>query len=255
MKQKILIKLSGKLIDPDIFQEMIADLKELQQAGAVVALVHGGGKTITHYLNALQIKANFIEGLRETNADAIKVVEMVLAGLINKQLTRWLNAAQLPAVGVSGSDLNLIEATVKNPALGFVGTVASVNPELIDTLWERQLISVIAPTGTAADQSCLNINADTTAGALAGALGVDSLIFFSDTDGVQENGARLRSLNDEKIQALLRQGVAHGGMIPKLRACRTAKTAGVPQIKIAAWRGRGTLHSLLSTSDQGTEII
>lgn len=253
--KKILIKLSGKLVDPEIFQEMMADLKELQPTGVVVALVHGGGKTITHYLNALQIKANFVEGLRETNADAIKIVEMVLAGLINKQLTRWLNAASLPAIGISGSDLNLIEASVKNPALGFVGNVQKINPELIYTLWERQLISVIAPTGTAPDQSCLNINADTTAGALAAALAVDSLIFFSDTDGVFEDGARIELLNEAKLQELLRQGVARDGMIPKLLACQNAKARGVAQIKIAAWRGRGTLVSLLTTPGQGTEII
>jgi acetylglutamate kinase len=255
LSSRILIKLSGKVISENNFNEMVSDIQQLREQGYSIALVHGGGKKITQYLNTLQIPSNFINGLRVTNQDAIQVVEMVLAGLINKELTRWLNRANLPAVGLSGSDDNLILARQLNPELGFVGEIEKINAELIKILWDAGKIVVIAPTGTSKKGECFNINADQSASALATALEVDHLIFLSDTEGVLDGGKKLDSLSVEKIAEFIQTGTASDGMIPKLNACKKAKTGGVTSIKIAPWAGVGTLLRLIEHTDMGTEIL
>ena len=255
MMRKILVKLSGKLIGEEIFKEMIRDIESLRQQGFAVALVHGGGKTITQYFDALKLPSEFIDGLRVTNSEAIKIVEMVLAGLINKQLTRWLNGAGVPAVGISGSDANLIEAELLRAELGFVGKARKINPELIDLLWKNNHVAVIAPTGTADDQSCLNINADMSAGEIACALNVDHFFYFTDTDGVLVNEKRVPQIPRGQIAELIKSGAASGGMIPKLTSSRAAKESGIPNVKIAPWLGEGTLLKLMTDTSIGTEIL
>jgi len=255
LSSRILVKLSGKVIGENTFREMVSDLKQLSEQGYSIALVHGGGKKITHFLNKLQISSNFINGLRVTNQAAIEVVEMVLTGLINKELTRWLNRENLPAVGLSGSDDNLIIARQMHSELGFVGEIEKINAELIEVLWENDKIVVIAPTGTSKDGECYNINADHSASAIAIALEVDHLIFLSDTEGVLDGGKKLDKLSVEKISEFIQAGSASDGMIPKLNACKMAKTAGVNSIKIAPWAGPGTLLRLIEHSDIGTEIL
>ncbi|MBN1351959.1 acetylglutamate kinase [candidate division KSB1 bacterium] len=255
MIKKTLIKLSGKLIDNDIFMELIEDLHYLRKANHSLALVHGGGKIITQYLDSQQIASKFIDGLRVTESDAIKIVEMVLAGLINKQLTRWLNAANIPAVGISGSDLNLIEACMIKPELGHVGRVENINPQIVDLFWKNNLFAVIAPTGTTAQGDCLNINADMSAGALACALSVDNLIYFTDANGVLINGKKIDTLSAMAIPEFISKGIASEGMIPKLEACKIAKESGISKIKIARWAGKGSLLEALGSENIGTEII
>jgi acetylglutamate kinase len=255
LKRKILMKLSGKLIDKNTFREMIDDIQALHAQDVLVALVHGGGKTISHYLNAQKVPSEFIDGLRSTNGEAIKIVEMVLAGLINKQLTRWLNAANLPATGISGSDCNLILASQISHELGFVGNIEKINPRIINILWQNNMIAVIAPTGTGSDHDCLNINADVSAGALAGALEVDSLFFFTDAEGVLTREGKLDTLSARDIPEFIESGQAREGMIPKLLASRTAKRSGIRQVKISAWQGKGTLMKLLNGANLGTEIM
>lgn len=254
MKKKILLKLSGKLIDKETFSEMVEDIQILKNQCIEVALVHGGGKTISHYLNTQKIESVFINGLRSTNEEAVKIVEMVLAGLINKQLTRWLNAAKLPAAGVSGSDCNLIQSIQISEELGFVGEIEKINPQIINILWQNGMIAVVAPTGTNSEQGCLNINADVSAGALATALEVDSLFFFTDAEGVMKNGEKIARLDRTEIDTLIQTGTAKDGMIPKLTACKSAKERGIPQVKVSAWHGRGTLLKLLNSQELGTEI-
>lgn len=255
MKKKILIKLSGKLIDEETFKEMIADIRLLRQQGYVIAIVHGGGKTITQQLTAQNIQSEFKNGLRVTTAEAIKIVEMVLAGQINKQLTRWLNAARLPAVGISGADANLIQAIPISTELGYVGKIEKINPDVVLLCWLKEFIAIIAPTGTSPDEACLNINADISAGSLAAALAVENLIFFTDTDGVLQNGQSRQTISVGEIKEFIHNGTANGGMIPKLQASQLAKESGTQRVKIGAWRGKGTLVEMLADGKIGTEII
>lgn len=254
LKKKILIKLSGKLIEQQIFEELAGDLSQLYQQDTAIILVHGGGKTITHYLNSQKIESEFVDGLRVTTGESVKIVEMVLAGLINKQITRWLNHAGLPAVGLSGSDGKLIQAEYMDERLGFVGKVSKISAELPQLLLENRKIVVIAPTGSSPDGSCLNINADSSAGALAAALQVNQLIFFTDTDGVLLDGKPLTILKSAEISGFIERGSARDGMIPKLIACRSAKENDVSKVNICAWAGKGTLLNLLENKPAGTEI-
>ena len=252
---RILVKISGKLISPTVFGELAANIAKLHANGDQVVVVHGGGKPISKELAEKNIPVEFIDGMRVTSEEAIHVVEGVLAGQINKQLTRWLNQAQVPAIGISGSDNRLIQADQVDPRLGYVGQISKINPEIIHSLWDMGLAVVVAPTGVSEDAACLNINADISAGALASALEVDLLVLFTDTAGVLRDGKTIPALSQFDIRKFISEGFAKDGMIPKLTACQTAKKAGIPKVKIAPWAGPDTLSQLIENESIGTEIF
>jgi len=217
------------------------DIVLMKQTGIDPVVVHGGGPQIGAMLKKLNINSSFVDGLRVTDQDAVEVVEMVLTGSINKQLVTSINAAGGRAVGISGKDGNLVVArklvlTKKDPVtgketvhdLGFVGEPEKINPEVVHTIMKSELIPVIAPIGVGPKGETYNINADTVAGAVAGAVKAERLVLLTDVEGVLDQEKKLISrLTVSQARALIGDGTISGGMIPKIRTAIDAVEAGV----------------------------
>jgi acetylglutamate kinase len=217
------------------------DVVLLKQVGTNPVVVHGGGPQIGAMLERLKIKSAFVDGLRITDKDTVEIVEMVLAGSINKQIVSFINRAGGIAVGLSGKDGNLIEArklrrAKRDPGsniekildLGFVGEPSKINPEILKHFEGSRVIPVIAPIGVGADGETYNINADTSAGAIAAALGASKLIMLTDVAGVLDKQRNLiGSLTPKDAYVLLGDGTISGGMIPKIETCLDAVNDGV----------------------------
>lgn len=241
-KKTVVIKYGGHAMgDEDLAAKFANDVVLLKQAGINPVVVHGGGPQIAAMLERLGIQSTFKNGLRVTDAQTIEVVEMVLAGAINKQIVTALNNAGGTAVGLSGKDGNLLVATktkttqkaakssVKKAVnLGFVGTPTKVNTQVLDTMLASNIIPVIAPIATSAKGQTLNVNADTAAGALASALNAERLLMLTDVTGVlDKKGALLERLSVRQAGQLIKNGTAQGGMIPKLETAMKAVKDGV----------------------------
>jgi len=198
-------------------------------------VVHGGGPQIGNMLDRLQIKSSFVDGLRVTDAATVEVVEMVLAGTINKQIVSAINAAGGSAIGLSGKDAGLIEARRhflekdgKQIDIGLVGEPAKVNPQVIDLLQNSDFVPVIAPVGFGPDGLTYNINADTAAGAIAAAAKAKRLLMLTDVAGVlDKTGKLIEELTVGQVRQLMADGTISGGMIPKLDTCVDAVEKGV----------------------------
>ncbi|HQT47154.1 MAG TPA: acetylglutamate kinase [Acidocella sp.] len=238
----IVVKYGGHAMgEENLSLEFGRDIALLKQVGINPVVVHGGGPQINAMLTRLAIKSNFIDGLRVTDAAMVEVVEMVLAGSVNKQVASLINRAGALAVGISGKDGGLIRArklhrTKKDPDshiesvldLGFVGEPAFIDTRVIHALTGAGLIPVIAPVGTGEDGETYNINADTAAGAIAGALNAQRLLMLTDVPGVLDaNKTLMPDLSLPEIKALIADGTISGGMIPKVETCMEAVTLGV----------------------------
>lgn len=213
----------------------------LKQVGINPIIVHGGGPQIGQMLNKLDIKSSFVDGLRITDSDTVDVVEMVLAGSINKMIVKEINSAGGKAIGICGKDGNLIRAkkltrVKKDPDsniekilnLGFVGEPYKVDPEILALFEDSDIIPVIAPIGIGDNGETFNINADTAAGAIAGAMQALKLIMLSDVNGVMlPNGELVSHLNIATAKQMIQDGIITGGMIPKIETCIAALEAGV----------------------------
>jgi acetylglutamate kinase len=236
------IKYGGHAMgSPALAEDFARDVVLLKQVGINPVVVHGGGPQIKAMLDRLKIKSNFVEGLRVTDAATVEIVEMVLAGSINKQIVSAIQAAGGQAVGLSGKDARLIEATKltrtrRDPEshieevldLGFVGQPTRIRTGVLEAFKGTDIVPVIAPTGVGVDGQTYNINADTAAGAIAAALGARKLIMLTDTEGVLDGEGRLISeLSVSEARRLIAEGIASGGMIPKLETCIEALDAGV----------------------------
>jgi len=222
------------------------DVVLLKQVGINPVVVHGGGPQIKGMLDRLKIKSEFVEGLRVTDAATVEIVEMVLAGSINKQIVTAIQAAGGEAVGMSGKDGRLMEATKlvrtrRDPTshieevldLGFVGQPSQIRTEVLTAFEKTQIVPVIAPIGWGADGQTYNVNADTAAGAIAAALRARKLILLTDVDGVLgADGQRISQLSAADARAMLASGVASGGMIPKLETCLEALRGGVGAVHV-----------------------
>lgn len=241
-KKTVVIKYGGHAMGDDVLARQFAhDVVLLKQSGINPVIVHGGGPQIAAMLERLNIKSNFKNGLRVTDAQTIEVVEMVLAGAINKQIVTALNAAGGTAVGLSGKDGDLLVAKktrskAKDPTsnvekavnLGFVGTPQRVNSHILDVMLASDIIPVIAPIATSANGQTLNVNADTAAGAIAAALGAERLLMLTDVDGVKDKkGKLIERLSKAQAARLIKNGTAQGGMIPKLQTAIDAVKNGV----------------------------
>ena len=227
--------------DDQLAMNFARDIVLLKQVGINPVVVHGGGPQIGQMLERLRLKSEFIDGLRVTDAATIEVVEMVLAGTINKQIVAAINAAGGRAVGLSGKDANLIVAeklrrTKRDPEshieraidLGLVGEPKKVNPEILAVLAREGFIPVVAPVGMGEDGQTYNINADTAAGAIAGALQAARFYLLTDVRGVlDKSGALVAELTLAEIDALIADGTIKGGMIPKVETCMDAVRRGV----------------------------
>ncbi len=243
----IVVKYGGNAMGEEgVPQHFAQSMVLMKQTGIDPIVVHGGGPQIGAMLDRLQIKSEFIDGLRVTDRNAIDVVEMVLSGSINKQLVSAINSAGGRAVGLSGKDGHLIVAkklqrTKRDSSgnverivdMGFVGEPDEINPEVLETIMNSDLIPVVAPIGVGKNGETYNINADTVAGAIAGALNADRLLFLTDVPGVMDkDGNIIQSLTISQAQALIRDGTISGGMIPKVQTCIDALKAGVEAVVI-----------------------
>jgi acetylglutamate kinase len=238
----IVVKYGGHAMGQErLAVEFGQDIALLKQVGINPVVVHGGGPQINAMLERLAIKSSFIDGLRVTDAAMVQVVEMVLAGTVNKQVAGLINRAGALAVGISGKDGGLIRArklrrTRKDPDsnieqvldLGFVGEPGFIDTRVIHALTGAGLIPVIAPVGTGEDGETYNINADTAAGAIAGALNATRLLMLTDVPGVLDRQKQLMpDLSLARINELIADGTISGGMIPKVETCMEAVTQGV----------------------------
>jgi len=248
----VVIKYGGAaMLDPALRRSTAQDVVLMKYVGMNPVIVHGGGPAINSTLKRLNIPSTFSpQGLRITDDATIEVVEMVLAGTVNKDIVCLLNTAGGTAVGLSGKDGNLLFAKKKIPAgggdIGHVGEITQVNARIIDTLTAAGLVPVIAPIATDRDGGTWNINADTAAGEVAGALRAEKLVFLTDTAGllrdVNDPESLIHQLRSDEVTALTESGVIAGGMIPKVEACLSALNAGVRKTHIIDGR---VSHSLL----------
>jgi acetylglutamate kinase len=238
----IVVKYGGHAMGDESLAEMFgADIALLKQVGVNPVVVHGGGPQINEMLQRLKITSTFVDGLRVTDAAMVEVVEMVLAGTVNKQVAGLINRAGALAVGICGKDGGMIRArklrrTVRDPGsriervldLGFVGEPEHVDVRVIHALTGAGLIPVIAPVGVGADGQTYNINADTVAGAVAGALGATRLLMLTDVPGVLDRDKKLiPELSVAQVAEAIAAGVITGGMIPKVETCVAAVQGGV----------------------------
>jgi acetylglutamate kinase len=230
----VVIKLGGNAMGSDEAMESFArDVVLMQQVGVKPVVVHGGGPMINKMLADLNIKSEFVNGKRVTDKATVEVVEMVLSGLVNKRIVQAINGQGGRAVGISGKDANLMICEQTDPSLGFVGTPKDMNPAIIEELGREGLIPVIAPVGAGKNGQTFNVNGDTAAGAIAGALDADRLLLLTDVSGVKgADGEVLTSLNPDMIRQLTADGVIAGGMIPKTETALDALRDGVRAVVI-----------------------
>ena len=255
----VVIKYGGHaMADISLAKGFAKDIVLLKQMGLNPIVVHGGGPQIGSMLDKLGVQSSFEDGLRVTGKDTMEVVEMVLSGTINKTIVRAINAAGGKAVGLSGADAGLIRARKahkvrKDPDsniekvldLGFVGEPSRVEPSILENLFrsEEDFIPVVAPVGLGDDGESYNINADTAAGAVAGAMKAERLLLLTDVEGVMDNQKQLiRELDKEQAQRLIDTETITGGMIPKIQTALAAVEAGVKAAVIMDGRAR---HALL----------
>jgi acetylglutamate kinase len=245
------------------------DVALLEQVGVNPVVVHGGGPQINAMLKRLNVQSTFVQGLRVTDAAMLDVVEMVLAGPVNKQVAEAITRAGAIAVGISGKDGGLIRArkllrTVRDPGsrieqeldLGYVGEPESVDTRVLDLLIGASIVPVVAPVGVGADGQTYNINADTVAGAIAGALGAERLLMMTDVVGVLDRDGRLvPELTIAEVQAGIEAGWISGGMIPKVETCVAAVRGGVKGAVILDGRvPHAVLRELFTNEGAGTLI-
>ncbi|WP_417248485.1 acetylglutamate kinase [Celeribacter sp.] len=230
----VVIKLGGHAMGSDeAMDDFARDVVLMQQVGVKPVIVHGGGPMINKMLEKLGIESTFVHGKRVTDQATVEVVEMVLSGLVNKRIVQAINRQGGRAVGISGKDANLMICEQTDPELGFVGTPVALDPRIIRELGDESLIPVIAPLGAGRSGETFNVNGDTAAGAIAGALHADRLMLLTDVSGVKdENGEVLTSLNSEQIKSLTKSGVIAGGMIPKTQTALDALRDGVRAVVI-----------------------
>ena len=228
----IVVKLGGNaMVDGDLAARFAEDIVLMHSVGIRPVVVHGGGPQIGEMLDRLGLKSEFRDGLRVTDAATLDVARMVLVGKVGRDVVSGLNVYGPLAVGISGEDGGLIRATARDPELGFVGDVEAVNPAIIERLLVEDLIPVVSTIGTDVTGQAYNINSDTVAAALAGALGAERILYLTDVEGLRADaddpGTLISRLDVERLGALMSDGTISGGMIPKAQACLDAVHAGV----------------------------
>ena len=254
----VVVKIGGSMMDDEsALAGLCAALARLRKAAAApLVLVHGGGKDINRHLAWLNEAPVFKDGLRVTGPAALKVVEMTLSGYVNKKLVGLLNAGGASAAGLSGVDGPTFLCEPISPELGLVGKIATVQTELINALLAAGFLPVVSPISVDRNMAHYNVNADDAASALAAALKAEKLIFVSDVEGVRgADGARIPELDGAAIDALIKDGVASGGMIPKLNSCKEAVAQGVGQVEICRWGGEEAFAKQVSGSANSGTII
>jgi acetylglutamate kinase len=242
----VVIKYGGNaMVDSALKQSFARDIVLMKLVGMNPIVVHGGGPQIGNLLKKLNIDSNFVDGLRVTDSQTMDVVEMVLGGLVNKEIVNLLNQNQGKAVGVTGKDGNLIKAKklkirqqgvgdeYSDLDIGQVGEVVKINTEILEMMRDSDFIPVIAPIGTDDAGESYNINADSVAGAIASVLGAEKLVMLTNVAGVQDkNGNVLTGLSTKQVDALIADKTIQGGMLPKIECALNAVKAGVTSAHI-----------------------
>ena len=230
----VVIKLGGHAMGSDEGMASFArDVVLMRTVGINPVIVHGGGPMIDGMLAKLGVESTFVRGKRVTDAATVEVVEMVLSGQVNKRIVQAIGRAGGKAVGLSGKDAGLMLCEPDDPALGFVGRPTEVNPAFLHGLFRDEIIPVIAPIGAGAAGETFNVNGDTAAGAVAGALRADRLLLLTDVAGVRgADGAVLTAMSADQVRALTEAGVIAGGMIPKTQTALDALEAGTRAVVI-----------------------
>ena len=243
----VVIKYGGNaMINEELKDAVMGDIALLSQIGIKVVLVHGGGPEITDMLGKIGKKSEFVDGLRVTDKETADIVQIVLAGKVNKSLVALLGRLGCKAIGLCGADNHLITAEVKDERLGFVGEITDINPEPITDLLNMGYVPVISTTGCDNDGNVYNINADTAAAKIAGILGAESFISMTDIAGllrdINDPSSLISKVSVSEIPELINDGIISGGMIPKIECCREAIRRGVKKVFIIDGR---VPHSLL----------
>ncbi len=254
-KKVVVIKYGGNaMINEDLKQQVMEDIVLLSLIGVKVVLVHGGGPEITETLNKIGKESKFVDGLRVTDKETAEVVQMVLAGKINKSLVNLLQIKGGKAMGISGLDGHMIEAEVKDERLGYVGKITKVKVGPITDLLEHDYIPVVSTVGCDKEGNVYNINADTAAAYIAGAMNAECLISMTDIAGIlkdkEDPDSLIPCIDIKKAKELFNDGTISGGMIPKVECCIDAIHRGVKKVFIMDGR---VPHSLLieTLTDEG----
>lgn len=256
----IVIKYGGNaMISENLKMQVMEDIVLLSLIGVKPVLVHGGGPEISEMLKRVGKESVFVDGLRVTDKETAEIVQMVLAGKINKHLVNILGEFGGSAIGISGIDAHLIEAEVKDERLGFVGEVTKVNVQPILDLLEKDYIPVVSTVGCDNEGNAYNINADTAASFIAGALKAERLITMTDIPGilrdVNDPDSIIKRVNTQEARQLFADGVISGGMIPKVQCCIDAVEMGVNKVTILDGRvPHAVLLELLTDEGAGTMV-
>lgn len=258
--QTVVIKYGGNaMTSEELRKQVMEDIVLLQLVGVQVVLVHGGGPEISALMERLGKQPQFVDGLRVTDQETVDIVQMVLSGKINKTLVRLIGVHGGKAMGISGVDDHLIQAEIKDPQLGFVGKITEVNIRPVADLLSKGYIPVISTVGCDLSGNTYNINGDTAAAFLAGALGAKNLIMMTDIAGVMKDkddpSSLIPRLTIDEADALFRSGTISGGMIPKIECCIEAIQRGVEKAIIMDGRvPHSILMELLTDEGAGTMI-
>ena len=257
----VVVKYGGNaMVNDALKQQVMEDIVLLTLVGVKVVLVHGGGPEISEMMARLGKKSEFVDGLRVTDKETVDIAQMVLAGKVNKSLVNLLEMKGGKAMGISGMDGRLIEAKVRNPALGYVGSITNVNIHPVTDLLEKGYIPVISTLGCDREGNIYNINGDTAAACIAGALEAESLIMMTDIAGVLEDrddpATLIPKITIDGAVKLFEQGVISGGMIPKVDCCIDAIHRGVKKVIIMDGRvPHSILMETLTDEGAGTMVV
>ena len=257
----LVIKYGGNaMLSEEAKIEVMRDLTLLRCVGVKVVLVHGGGPEISETLSRMGIQSKFINGLRYTDEETAEVVRMVLSGKVNKSLVHILESLGAKAVGLSGIDGGMLLCEKQDEALGFVGKIVKADPQLILDCLEKDYMPVISTVGFDNEGNIYNVNADSAASAIAGALKAESLILMTDVKGLlhdkNDENSLIKKVYVSDIESLVREGIISGGMIPKINCCKEAIRRGVNRVFITDGRVRHSLLlELLSDEGMGTMFV
>ncbi len=257
----IVIKYGGAaMIDPDLKRQFAQDVVLMKYVGMHPVIVHGGGPQISGMMKRLGMEPKFVEGVRVTDPETMSIVEMVLAGTINKEIITLIHQMGGKGVGLTGKDGRLIKAkrlVEDKESINHVGEVDSVDPEILRTLDEGRFIPVISPIGADETGKTYNINADLVAGSLAAALSAEKLLILTDVPGIlDEKGTLIPTLSKKKVEQLIQDGVVRGGMMPKVKAALSAVEEGVRKSHIIDGRvPHALLLEIFTDQGVGTEIV
>ena len=257
----VVVKYGGAaMIEEHLKQNFAQDIVLLQSLGMLPVIVHGGGPEVSKAMEQLGQEVSFIDGLRVTSSENLKVTEMVLSGTVNKEIIAHINTFGGKAVGVSGKDGHLIEADKKSHKggidLGFVGEIKKVNPELLMVLLKQGFLPVVSPIGLGKDGVTYNINADTTASRIAVSLGAYKIIFMTDVDGVLEKGKLCAQLTSSEVEKMINKKVITGGMAPKVDAGLYCVKNGVESAQIInGTEPHSVIAELFTDQGIGTKIV